>query len=68
MNDSAYTYDISTKLIDMAEILFVAREQDLRAEERGMALTDEELEAIVRDIEADEEAEEDAEINLLKTL
>jgi len=56
MNDSAYTYDISTKLIDMGEILFAARAPEMRADERDIALNEDELDAIVKDVEAEEKA------------
>jgi phosphate:Na+ symporter len=56
MNDSAYTYDISTKLIDMGEILFAARALEMRADERDIALSEDELDAIVKDVEAEENA------------
>ena len=54
MNDSSYTSQIGTKLIDMGSILFAARALDLREDERVMALSEEELDAIVKDIEAEE--------------
>jgi phosphate:Na+ symporter len=54
MNDSSYAYDISSKLIDMGMVLFAARGLDLREEERDMALSDEELDAVMNDIETEE--------------
>ncbi|MEW8505337.1 MAG: Na/Pi symporter [Candidatus Thiodiazotropha sp.] len=57
MNDSAYTFDISKNLIDMAEILFAARALDLREAEKEIALNEEELEEIIEEIEAEEEAQ-----------
>ncbi len=55
MNDSAYTYDISTKLIDMGMVLFAARALELRAAERDITLSEEELDAVVKDVEAEEQ-------------
>jgi len=54
MNDSSYVYDISAKLIDMGMVLFAARGLELRAEEQNMALSEEELDAVVKDVEAEE--------------
>ena len=54
MNDSSYAYDVSSKLIDMGMVLFAARAMELRQEERDMALSEEELEAVVKGIEAEE--------------
>ncbi len=54
MNDSSYVYDISSKLIDMGMVLFAARGLELRAEEQNMALSEEELDAVVKEIEAEE--------------
>ncbi|MCU7890521.1 MAG: Na/Pi symporter [Candidatus Thiodiazotropha sp. (ex Ustalcina ferruginea)] len=56
MNDSAYTFDISKNLIDMAEILFAARALDLREAERDIALNEEELEEIIEEVEAEEQS------------
>ncbi|MCU7838385.1 MAG: Na/Pi symporter [Candidatus Thiodiazotropha sp. (ex Troendleina suluensis)] len=56
MNDSAYTFDISKNLIDMAEILFAARALDLREAERDIALNEEELEEIIEEVEAEEKS------------
>ncbi len=60
MNDSAYTHDISSKLIDMGMVLFAARALELRAAERDMALSEEELDAVVKDIEEEEKASSNA--------
>lgn len=54
MNDSSYAYDISAKLIDMGMVLFAARGLELRAEEQNMALSEEELNAVVKDIAVEE--------------
>jgi len=54
MNDSSYVYDISAKLIDMGMVLFAARGLELRAEEQNMALSEEELDAAVQDVEAED--------------
>jgi phosphate:Na+ symporter len=51
MNDSAYTFDICANLIEMAEILFAARTMDLRDAEQEIALDEEEIEAIVEEVE-----------------
>ncbi len=51
MNDSAYTFDICKNLIEMAEILLAARALDLREAEKDIALDDEEIEAIVEEVE-----------------
>ncbi|MCU7814104.1 MAG: Na/Pi symporter [Candidatus Thiodiazotropha sp. (ex Rostrolucina anterorostrata)] len=56
MNDSAYTFDISKNLIDMAEILFAARALDLREAEWDIALNEEELEEIIEEVEAEEKS------------
>ncbi len=56
MNDSTYTYDISTKLIDMGMVLFAARAMELKAAERDLALDDAELDAVARDLETEEQA------------
>jgi phosphate:Na+ symporter len=58
MNDSAYTYDISSKLIDMGTVLFAARGLELRAAAYDMALSEEELNAVRKDLE-----QENASIN-----
>ena len=54
MNDSTYAYDISTKLIDMGMVLYATRLLDLRADERDIALSKDELDAVVREIQAEE--------------
>lgn len=54
MNDSSYTSQIGSKLIDMGSVLFAARALELRADERDLALSEEELDAIVKDVEAEE--------------
>ncbi|MCU7906396.1 MAG: Na/Pi symporter [Candidatus Thiodiazotropha sp. (ex Epidulcina cf. delphinae)] len=54
MNDSAYTFDISKNLIDMAETLFAARVLDLREAERDIALNEDELEEIIDEVKAEE--------------
>ncbi len=54
MNDSSYAYEISEKLIDMGMVLFAARALELRADEHDIALSEEELDAVVKDIEAEE--------------
>ena len=54
MNDSSYTSQIGTKLIDMGSVLFAARALDLREDERDLALSEEELDAIVKDVEVEE--------------
>ncbi|MCU7917799.1 MAG: Na/Pi symporter [Candidatus Thiodiazotropha sp. (ex Epidulcina cf. delphinae)] len=54
MNDSAYAFDISKNLIDMAEILYAARALDLREAERDIALDDDELEEIIDEVKAEE--------------
>ncbi|MEW8040898.1 MAG: Na/Pi symporter [Candidatus Thiodiazotropha endolucinida] len=58
MNDSAYTFDISKNLIDMAEILFAARALDLREAEQDIALNEDELEQIIEEVEAEEKAQD----------
>ena len=57
MNDSAYAYDVSTKLIEMGGILFAARAMELREVERAVILNEQELEEIMEEIAAEEEAE-----------
>ena len=54
MNDSAYTYDVSMKLIEMGGILFAARAMELREVERAVILNEQELEAIMDEIAAEE--------------
>ncbi|MEJ1396129.1 MAG: Na/Pi cotransporter family protein, partial [Candidatus Sedimenticola sp. (ex Thyasira tokunagai)] len=54
MNDSAYAYDISKNLIDMAEILYAARALELSEAERDIALSDAELGKIEEEIKAGE--------------
>ncbi|MEJ1353882.1 MAG: Na/Pi symporter, partial [Candidatus Sedimenticola sp. (ex Thyasira tokunagai)] len=54
MNDSAYAYDISKNLIDMAEILYAARALELSEAERDIALSDAELGKIEEEIRAGE--------------
>jgi len=56
MNDSAYTYDISSKLIDMGMVLFAARALELRAAARDLTLSEEELDAVAKDIKEEEDA------------
>jgi len=57
MNDSAYTYDVSMKLIEMGGILFAARAMELREVERAVFLNEQELEAIMKEIAAEESGE-----------
>jgi phosphate:Na+ symporter len=57
MNDSAYTYDLSMKLIEMGGILFAARAMELREVERAVILNEQELEAIMEEIAAEESGE-----------
>ncbi|WXG56443.1 MAG: Na/Pi symporter [Candidatus Sedimenticola sp. (ex Thyasira tokunagai)] len=52
MNDSAYAYDISKNLIDMAEILYAARALELSEAERDIALSDAELGKIEEEFQA----------------
>ncbi|MEG3638707.1 Na/Pi cotransporter family protein [Magnetococcus sp. PR-3] len=48
MNDSAYAYDISKRLIQVAESVFVPfNEERLRDAERAISLSDEELETVM---------------------
>ncbi len=56
MNDNSYTYDISTKLIDMGMVLFAARGLELKAAERELTLDEDELNAVAKDLEAEETA------------
>jgi len=56
MNDSTYTYDISTKLIDMGMVLYATRALELRADMHDMALSEEELDAVVKEVNAEENA------------
>ena len=51
MNDNAYAYEISMKLIEMGGILFAARAMDLKEAARRMVLDEEELEGIVEKME-----------------
>ena len=51
MNDSAYTYDVSMKLIEMGGILFAARAMELREAQRSMQLDDQEMDEIVDEID-----------------
>ena len=51
MNDNAYTYEISMKLIEMGGILFAARAMELRAAEKSMILDEQEVEGIVGKLE-----------------
>jgi phosphate:Na+ symporter len=57
MNDSAYTYDVSMKLIEMGGILFAARAMELREVERDVILNEQELEEIMEEIAAEESVE-----------
>ncbi len=57
MNDSAYTYDVSMKLIEMGGILFATRAMELREVERAVILNEQELEEIMEEIAAEEAAE-----------
>ncbi|MEJ1298461.1 MAG: Na/Pi cotransporter family protein [Candidatus Sedimenticola sp. (ex Thyasira tokunagai)] len=52
MNDSAYAYDVSKNLIDMAEILYAARALELSEAERDIALSDAELGKIEEEFQA----------------
>lgn len=54
MNDNAYTYNLSTKLLEMAGILFAARAMDLRETERSLQLSEEELESIAQQMDSEE--------------
>ncbi len=65
MNDNTYTYDVSTKLIEMAGILFAARAMELRETEHTLKLDDDELDGIVEQIES-EEAQNHGEVVQLK--
>jgi len=51
MNDSAYTYDVSMKLIEMGGILFAARAMDLREAQQSMQLDDKEMDDVIDDVE-----------------
>jgi len=53
MNDNAYTYEVSMKLIEMGGILFAARAMDLKQAEKSIILNDEELDGIVEEVEAE---------------
>jgi phosphate:Na+ symporter len=53
MNDNAYTYDISAKLIEMAGILFAARGMELLETEKSIQLNEQELEGIENEIESE---------------
>jgi len=57
MNDNAYTYDVSIKLLEMGGILFAARGMELREAEKSIQLDEQELEAIVDEIETEEAME-----------
>ena len=50
MNDSAYTYDVSMKLIEMGGILFAARAMDLREAQQSMQLDDKEMDDVIDEI------------------
>jgi phosphate:Na+ symporter len=54
MNDSAYTYDVSMKLIEMAGILFAARGMELREAQHSMQLDDQEMDEIVDEINTEQ--------------
>ena len=53
MNDSAYTYDVSMKLIEMGGILFAARAMDLREAQQSMQLDDKEMDDVLDEIETE---------------
>ena len=47
MNDSVYTYNIRTKLCNMAEILFIEKSSDLRKLEKDIQISQGEIEEII---------------------
>jgi phosphate:Na+ symporter len=47
MNDNAYTYEISMKLIEMGGILFAARAMDLKGADKSLVLDDDDIDDIV---------------------
>jgi phosphate:Na+ symporter len=50
MNDSAYTYDVSMKLIEMGGILFAAQAMDLREAQQSIQLDDKEMDDVIDEI------------------
>lgn len=48
MNDSAYAYDISKKLIAMAEVIFVDRSGDIKNLDDDMFIDDDEVESLLK--------------------
>jgi phosphate:Na+ symporter len=49
MNDSDYAYNISQKLINMAEVLFIDIGSDLRKLNEDLTITDEEVTSHIKD-------------------
>ena len=47
MNDSAYAYEISQRLIDMAEILFIKGDEESRSLYKELSIDDDDLEALI---------------------
>jgi phosphate:Na+ symporter len=47
MNDNAYAYDISKNLIDMAEVIFANRSNDMVNLNEEMAMSDDEIKVIL---------------------
>ena len=50
MNDSAYAYNISTKLIEMAEILFIKGDDVTKSLNEELFINDEELEVLLKEV------------------
>jgi phosphate:Na+ symporter len=53
MNDASYAYDVAKNLIQMGEALFATGDSAMREAEREIALTEEELDQIQQELEAE---------------
>ncbi|MCD6173620.1 MAG: Na/Pi cotransporter family protein, partial [Sulfurimonas sp.] len=47
MNDSSYAYDISKKMIDMAEIIFTDKDEDIKSLTQEMSISDDDIQSII---------------------
>ncbi len=47
MNDSSYAYDISKKMIEMAEIIFTDKDEDMKKLTQEMSMSDDDIQSII---------------------